>query len=173
MIDIVITIVSRVHYPLIRLLYLPRLSLMLQDSSTLLSQGLLLLLVELPGLLFGVRGEEGLDLVVMVVQLELLFAHVGVPRPELRKLGICVPLFLLDVALFLGEVLLVLPAAIVDFGSLIELLMVIMWLIMRLCAVVVISYLVMMLSMVILILIILMLIPVLHLFEVFLCALML
>ena len=185
MIDILIAIVFRVHNPLVRLLYLLRLTLMLQDSSTLLSQRLLLLLVQLPGLFFGVRGEERLDLVVMVVQLELLFAHVGVPRPELRKFGVRVPLLFLDVALLLGQGLLVLPAAIVGLGSLKELLLLMMVLINAVmvrpsvvvcCAVSSSSWVVqMMLIMVIhlLFLVKVMLVPVFHLLEVFLCALVL
>ena len=87
---------------------------MLQDPASLFSQHLLLLPAQLILLSFSMCVEEGLDLVNMVMQFQLLLAHVWMSNLELNELIITVSLLLLDFTLPLWECHLVLPATIVN-----------------------------------------------------------
>ena len=159
-VNITVTFKIWVHHLLVGCFKLTGLSLVFQDVTALFPQSLLRLFVQFPLLLVRMRVEEGLDLVVMVIQLELLLAHVDVAGAELGKLFICISLLLIDVALLVRKGLLVLPQAIVLLGRLIELLVM-----MRRVAVVVLG---LMMIMFMLMMLMMLLIPVLELFKVLL-----
>ena len=122
-INILVTHILRVHDPLVSLFNLAGFPLVLENATTLLSQRLFLLFMELPGLLLGVRVEKWLDLVEMMVELELFLAHVRVPRPELSKLFVGIFLLIFSITFLLGQVLIVLVVAEVLLGGLVELMM--------------------------------------------------
>ena len=121
MIDILITNVFRIKNPLVSLLKLAGLTLVLQDPTTLLSQRLLLLLAKLPRFLLSMRVKEGLHLVYMVMQLQLLRTHVRMSKFELCEPIIGVSLFRLDVTLPFWERLIVLPATVIYFWRFVQL----------------------------------------------------
>ena len=123
MFNIEVTVVFWIQESLVRLVDFASLALMLQDPASLFSQHLLLLPAQLILLSFSVRVEEGLDLVLMVMQFQLLLAHVWMSNLELNELIITVSLLLLDITLPLWERHLVLPATIVNIGRFIVLLL--------------------------------------------------
>ena len=123
MFNIEVTVVFWIQESLVRLVDFASLALMLQDPASLFSQRLLLLPAQLILLSFSVRVEERLDLVLMVMQIQLLLAHVWVSNLELNELIIAVSLLLLDITLPLWESHLVLPATIVNIGRFIVLLL--------------------------------------------------
>ena len=123
MFNIEVTVVFWIQESLVRLVDFASLALMLQHPASLFSQHLLLLPAQLILLSFSVRVEEGLDLVLMVMQFQLLLAHVWMSNLELNELIIAVSLLLLDITLPLWERHLVLPATIVNIGRFIVLLL--------------------------------------------------
>ena len=96
---------------------------MLKDPAALFSEQFLFFLAELPLFPLGVRVEEGLDLVLMVMELHLFLVHVRMSHLELLELIIGFPLLLVDLTLPLRERRLVLPPTIVYFRCLIVLLL--------------------------------------------------
>ena len=122
-INISVTLVLRIHNLLVGLLDFVDLPLVLNELTALLSQRLSRLLIKLPGFLLGMRVEEWLHLVLMMVQLEFLLAHVNVAHSELFKLLIRFLLLPIHIMLLLDKRLFVLPVAIVLLRSLVELLM--------------------------------------------------
>jgi len=109
--NIGVTLISRVHHSLVSLSQLSHLAFVLQDAATLLTHELLLLLLMLPGLFLSTRVEEWLNFVSLVVELELLLAHVGMLDVELGEALIGIHLSLINIALLLGKGLIVLHMA--------------------------------------------------------------
>lgn len=123
MVNVLVAHVLRVHDTLVGLFNFAGLPLVLENTTTFLSQCLLLLFLELPGLLLGMGVEKWLDLIVMMMELEFFLTHVRVPRPELSKLFIGISLLLINITLLLEQVLVVLVVAEVLLGGLVELMM--------------------------------------------------
>mmetsp|Transcript_7162 Transcript_7162/g.9991 ORF Transcript_7162/g.9991 Transcript_7162/m.9991 type:complete len:665 (+) Transcript_7162:559-2553(+) len=109
--NIGVTLISRVHHSLVSLSQLSHLAFVLQDAATLLTHELLLLLLMLPGLFLSTRVEEWLNFVFLVVELELLLTHVGMLDAELGEALIGIHLSLINIALLLGKGLIVLDMA--------------------------------------------------------------
>ena len=101
-INVTVTHVFGRHDLLVGLLNLTSFTFGFEDSATLLTRELLLLLLALPDLLLSLAVEEGLNLVLVMVQLKLLLAHVRVSDAEFFVLDVSVSLLVFDITQHLG-----------------------------------------------------------------------
>ena len=113
MVNVAIALVERVFDDLIGGFELADLALMLEDVPALLSFNLLFPLLLLPGALFSARMEERFNFVVLVIELELLLIHVGVPLTELNESFVSITLSIGSVALLLRQRKLILVVSII------------------------------------------------------------
>ena len=93
MINIFVTMVGWIQDEIVGLLDFLHLALMLHDGSLLFTEHLLLLFLGAPGILLLMGMEERLDLELVVVELQLIFAHIGVLASELGISKISLLLF--------------------------------------------------------------------------------
>ena len=93
MVNIFVTMVGWIQDEIVGLLDFLHLALMLHDGSLLFTEHLLLLFLGAPGILLLMGMEERLDLELVVVELQLIFAHIGVLASELGISKISLLLF--------------------------------------------------------------------------------
>ena len=87
---------------MVGLLDFPLLTNMLELLFALLNPALFLLVLPFPFFFLRFGVEEGLDLVVVMMALELLLAHVGMSNAELLELHVSVVLLIFSLSDLLG-----------------------------------------------------------------------
>ena len=93
MVNIFVTMIGWIQDEIVGLLDLLHLALMLHDGSLLFTEHLFFLFLGAPGILLLMGMEERLDLELFVVELQLIFAHIGVLASELGISKISLLLF--------------------------------------------------------------------------------